>query len=220
MIVAALLVRNEADRYLTEVLHSLRPLVDTILVLDDGSTDGSVRLCESLGAIVRHRKGAAMWGQESSARKELWDWATEVAGEGWVLIADADQVLVAEPQAFRALCTSWEVTAWGIPLYDCWDARTQFRADGFWQGYQVARPWLFRADACPSPEWNPRGIHCGHAPCNFPLLMGVVPEGMFWKHLGWLAPADREAKYTRYLSTASDLSPFERAHLESVLETA
>jgi glycosyltransferase involved in cell wall biosynthesis len=215
--VAALLVKNEADRYLRECLDALRPLCDKILVLDDGSTDDSRGVARACGAEVRDRGGAGMWGNESPARAELWDWGAKEAGDGWLLIADADQILYANPDIWRAMLTSWEVNSWGIPLYDCWDDQDLHRADGFWQGYAVNRPWLFRPSCQKdAPQWTGRGLHCGHAPCNYPYLMGTPPEGIFWKHYGWLKASDREAKYQRYMAHAAILSPFERRHLESV----
>jgi glycosyltransferase involved in cell wall biosynthesis len=218
---AALLVKDEADRYLRECLESLTPLCDTILVLDDNSTDSSVAVAEGYGAKVRHRTGAAMWGQEAPARAELWDWGAKEAGDGWLLIADADQILYADPATWKEMLTSWEASAWGIPLYDCWDSTDTFRSDGDWIGYQTARPWLFRP-ACQNdtPVWNDRALHTGHAPQNFPYRLAHAPEGVYWKHYGWLKAADRHAKYQRYMAHAQDLSPFERRHLESVNDPA
>ena len=215
MIVAAILAKNEGDRYLKQVLQSLVPLTDMILVLDDGSTDNTVEVAIEAGAVVKHRATTGMWGNESPARKELWDWGSEVVGDGWLLIADADQELVAPREVWRGLATSWCCHSWAFPLYDCWDSPQQFRIDGHWQGYRHPRPWLFRPSACPEPVWNPRGIHTGHAPANFPGPIGIAPKSIYWKHYGWMDREVRKAKMDRYLSTASLLTTDELAHLHS-----
>ncbi len=215
--VACIIARNEADRYLKDTILSVKPLVDKVLLLDDNSTDGTAALAWDLGCDVRQRSGEPMWGQESSARQELWQWGCEEAGEGWVYIADADHVTVADPDRWQMLLTSWNVNAWAFPLLDCWTDENTFRTDGFWRGYTNPRPWLFRPASIASGGWNERGIHCGHAPSG-DWCVGVVPQGIFIKHLGWSKREDREEKYKRYMSRADDLTPFERAHVLSVLD--
>ena len=48
-----IIARNEADR-IARAINSVRGLVDEVIVIDSGSTDGTQALCESLGARVIH----------------------------------------------------------------------------------------------------------------------------------------------------------------------
>ena len=155
-LVSALLVKNEAGRYLTKVLERCSQFSDEILVLDDRSTDNTIDVARAHGCQVRGRsvlKGDA-WGNEAPARVELWQWMTEAAKDGWGLVVDADQILHGNP---RDLIDTWEVSAWAFVLWDCWDSDTQARVDGPWgYGPQVPRPWLFRPSVCVNgkPEWS------------------------------------------------------------------
>jgi len=49
---AMMQVRNEADRYLREVLNDLSEYVDEIVIVDDASTDDTVRVCRSYAKVV------------------------------------------------------------------------------------------------------------------------------------------------------------------------
>lgn len=215
-LVTALLVRNEADRYLERVLKRCLEFSDKVIVLDDGSTDGSDRIAWRLGCEVRPWTGQTMWGCESPARAELWRWGAEEAGDGWLLVADADMELHGDP---RPLTLSQHCNSWGFILYDLWDDEKLYRCDGYWKGHTAARPWLFRPSKmdCDPAIWPERGLHTGHCPQNSKILMGIAdPELYFWKHLSYLKRQDRLSKADKYLTQAHQLSPFELAHARSV----
>lgn len=218
----AILTRNEAspDRYLRKVLGRCREFSDAVLVLDDGSTDGTPQLARRMDCAVRQRQsGVPAWGAESSARAELWDFACEHATEpdDWVLICDADMELRGDP---RLLCESEEVNAWCFILYDAWSA-THYRADGFWRGHEIHRPWLFAPNRVPEgwvPSWPDRGLHVGHCPQNFPIYAGIAPILQWWYiHWAYSSPALRAAKHAQYAAKSHLLTDFERAHAASIL---
>lgn len=218
-LVTALLCKNEADRYLTRVLQRCLSFSDEVLVLDDGSTDDTVKIATDLGCLVKQRPQSGMWGNESPARAELWDRGAKCAQDGWLLIADADMILEGNP---RDLIDTWDCAAWAFVLWDCWDGEHQARVDGPWQyGPLTPRPWLFRPSKClqGAPQWSGRGLHAGHFPLNSGGLIGVAPpDTYFWRHLAYSKAADRIAKHQQYLSRREHLSPFEVAHAESIIQ--
>lgn len=140
-------------------------------------------------------------GRESVARAALWQLACEAAGEnGWVLVFDADMLLEGIlPNDLKRLTLATAVNAWAWPLCDCWDGEQQHRVDGYWQGWRVPRVWLARAHPMPDfvPSWGTRGIHSGHLPANYPLVVGVAP-GAYWRHLSYISPEHRAAKLAAY----------------------
>lgn len=214
-LITAILVKNEADRYLERVLTRCLSFSDEVLVLDDGSTDGSDRLAWRLGCRVHPRKGTGMWGNEAPARAELWEWGREMAGDdGWLLICDADMLLHGDP---RPLTLSTQVNAWAWKLWDLWDDEHRYRCDGYWMGHLHPRIWMVKPNAMwnVGAEWPDRGLHTGHFPLNFPYNTGVRDD-FGWLHLAYLDPEHREQKLQQYLAKADQLTPFEKAHAMSI----
>lgn len=217
-LVTALLVKNEKDKYLERVLRRCLEFSDSVLVLDDGSTDGSDRVAWRLGCQVKQRVETGMWGNESPARAELWDWGSREAGDGWLLICDADMLLQGDP---RPLTYTSFYNSWAWTLYDVWDSESTYRKDGFWQGHEHPRTWMFRPVhlECETPIWNQRGLHAGHAPLNVKYVTGIADHDTYrWIHLAYLRKEHRLEKHSRYLSQSHQLSSFEKAHAESVAD--
>jgi tetratricopeptide (TPR) repeat protein len=86
-----MIVKNEAEN-LPRCLASVAGLVDEMIVLDTGSTDGTVDLARSLGAQVEH----FAWCDDFSQARNV---ALEYVTSDWVLVLDADEVL--RPEAAK-----------------------------------------------------------------------------------------------------------------------
>jgi hypothetical protein len=219
-LVTALLVKDEASRDLGRVLRSALYYSDVVLVLDDQSHDDSPKIARSLGCVVKERSILAKpaWGNEAPARKELWDFAAQEAGDGWVLFCDADQILHGDPRPYTK---SWDANTVCLPLYDLWDSEETFRADGYWTAYQVARPWMVRPQFVPdgwAPQWGRDGLHVGHLPSNWVFLNPIVAPDLYFAHYAYLTPERRKKKHEQYLSKKELLSPQEIAHAMSIIE--
>lgn len=203
--VGALLVRDEAgpDRYLARVLANAASFVDEIVVLDDGSTDDTIKVCQvnnKVSVVESTRSIDGWWGGavESHARRALWELACQHASpQGWVYVFDADHELVGiEPTQFRELLRTTHVDAWACPLWDCWDSDSTHRVDGFWQAWRSPRVWLARA--LPG-TWSGRGVHAGHLPLR-DWTAGLMPPGTAIRHLGYIKEEHRLRKAERYLN--------------------
>ena len=83
-VVCTIIACNEADR-IERAIRSVSGLVDETLVIDSGSTDATVALCERLGARVVHHP----WSGYGPQKRFAW----EVANADWILNLDADEWL-------------------------------------------------------------------------------------------------------------------------------
>ena len=81
---ATIIAKNEADR-IGRAIESLRGLVDDVIVVDSGSTDGTQALAESLGARVIHNDWVGYGPQKR--------FAEDAARNDWILNLDADEWL-------------------------------------------------------------------------------------------------------------------------------
>lgn len=81
---------NEADR-IGRCLASMRGVCAEIVVLDSGSTDGTLDIARGFGARVEHRDWDGFARQKNAA--------IERAVHPWVLLLDADEWLEADAQA-------------------------------------------------------------------------------------------------------------------------
>lgn len=83
-----MIVKNEADQ-LARCLTSVRDVADELIVLDTGSTDDTVAIAQSFGAQVHH----FTWNNDFSAARNA---ALKYVTGDWVLVLDADEVLLPE----------------------------------------------------------------------------------------------------------------------------
>lgn len=81
-VTCTIIARDEADR-IERAIVSVKGLVDEILVVDSGSTDDTVAICERLGASVIHHPWRGFGAQKR--------FAEERARNDWILNLDADE---------------------------------------------------------------------------------------------------------------------------------
>jgi tetratricopeptide (TPR) repeat protein len=91
-IALCVIAKNEADM-IAECLDSARPFVNEIIVVDTGSTDGTVEIAREHGARVVHFE----WVNDFAAARNA---AIERAKCDWILMLDADERLTPESGPF------------------------------------------------------------------------------------------------------------------------
>lgn len=81
---AVIIAYNEADK-IARCLQSVKAVADEIIVVDSGSTDNTVAICQSLGSKVVHQKFLGYIEQKNFAAK--------LASGSFILSLDADEAL-------------------------------------------------------------------------------------------------------------------------------
>lgn len=107
----AMIVKNE-EANLARCLQSVEGLVNEMVVLDTGSTDGTVDLALSLGARVEHFP----WVNDFSKARNA---AISLCRGDWILVLDADETIDAMDHGkIHAAMTHKEMQGWYLWLRD------------------------------------------------------------------------------------------------------
>ncbi|QZA32539.1 glycosyltransferase family 2 protein [Hydrogenibacillus sp. N12] len=110
----AMIVRNEAGR-LSRALQSVRDVVDEMIVVDTGSTDGTPEIARAHGARVV----AVPWQDDFSAARNA---GLEFARGDWVFVLDADEWLEpADRGRLKALLWSPALAAYEGGFVQIWN---------------------------------------------------------------------------------------------------
>lgn len=102
-----MIVKNE-ERNLPRCLRSVQGVVDEIIVVDTGSTDGTVRVAEEFGARVLHHA----WNDDFAGARNV---GLDVATGEWVLVLDADEELHQDDRhLLKEVCRNAAVEAYSM----------------------------------------------------------------------------------------------------------
>ena len=198
-ITLSMIVKNEAGRYLEQVLSSLVGHIDAAVIIDDGSTDQTITLCrEILKGIPLQliENEHSLFAHEISLRKQQWD-ETIKTNPDWILNLDADEIL---DESFwlhaQELINHPDCDLYCFRLYDMWDEQ-HYREDEYWNAHRIYRPFLMRYQPDFAYKWNETPQHCGRFPANIFSFSSLHSEARI-RHLGWAAESDRMEKKKRY----------------------
>lgn len=214
----SMIVRNEEHRYLRQALETHRPWIDRAVIIDDGSTDHTVALCQEmlegipLTLIVNP---ASLFANEVSLRKQQWE-TTVATGPEWILNLDADEILTTDFGTVRNQLLGETEDAIYFRLFDMW-SDTHYREDQYWQAHAYYRPFLVRYRPEWTYEWKETPQHCG----RFPLTIEHFTYGCHSprvKHYGWARAEDRIRKYERYQALDPDARYGWKEQYESILD--
>lgn len=196
----SMLVRNEADRYLREVLEHASKYIDRAVILDDGSADNTVQVCKEILkniplAIVSNKVSG--FNNEVNLRKQLWD-MTVKTNPDWILCLDADEVFENKVEyELKNIINQPYYDYYDFRLYDFWD-KEHYREDKYWFAHKNYRSFLVRYQPNFKYVWNETPIHCGRLPLNIYNLPGAI-SNLRIKHYGWSNEKERREKHSRYM---------------------
>jgi Glycosyl transferase family 2 len=200
--ILALLACRDEMRFLPDWIENVRPQVDGIVALDDGSADGSpdflARQPEILELIRLPRRAGHVWDDAANHRRLVE--ASLKHRPDWLLGLDADERLEngfrdrAEREIRRARRRGH--LAYRVHVRELWDDPLRFRADGLWGAKSSARFFAARSDH----EFHMQRLHCHWAPLNSRVDGDFPQADLVLYHLRMLAPEDRSARRQRYES--------------------
>jgi GT2 family glycosyltransferase len=194
-LIAAYRVKN-AEATLKQSLDATARFADGIVVLDDGSTDGTRALCEHHPAVLRYEYQNLPF-HERRDRNHVLAMAAE-QGADWIISVDSDEVFELDrPRAQRLMrLTDPHVKVIGFHWYTFWEpSHTYFRADGIFgnmSGYRMYRHEPGQRIVLGTEN----GLHCGNIP-QFPAGAARYTNVRV-RHLGYDAEPLRRAKHARY----------------------
>lgn len=217
--IAQMIGRNEAQRYVREVLEHLVPMVDMIVYTDDASLDETPDIFREFGAHVYQNAESLFNVHEGRLRQSAWENLAHHAQVGdWIIAIDCDEKLYATnpSKSLSDLLQTTQYHALAVEFVHMWNDR-QYRIDKAWAPAPQSR--IFRyVDGSPIPD---NQLACGSAPEYVRLmeLTGkVLPDtGLVMQHLGYMREQDRRKKHERYMKI--DGGRFHSLpHLQSILD--
>ena len=205
-LLALLPVRDEM-RYLPDYFENAAPHVDGVVVLDDGSSDGSDEYAASrpevLEVIRLPRRTPHDWDDARNHR--LLIEAARRHRPDWLLGLDADERLErdfrARAEAVIERADVSDISAYSLRLREVWGSPTTIRVDGIWGKKRTAR--LFRS--MEDHVFDDRTLHPHWAPLNARRPNGSFPRAnLIIYHLRMLHLEDRIARRDRYKALDPD----------------
>jgi glycosyltransferase involved in cell wall biosynthesis len=186
-------------RTIERSIRSALAITDWIIVVDSGSTDGTVQACSALGAQVHHQDWLGFARQKQHA--------IDLAGEAdWILLLDSDEIL--EP---RLVDSVRQVVSGGGAGIDAWEMDRHLWYEG---GYlRICRPdrvvRLFRRGSARMPIAG--GVHR-----DLLQVRGRTGRLDGWaRHESWASLEDALVRNIRYAAMASR-EPNQRTSLAKI----
>jgi glycosyltransferase involved in cell wall biosynthesis len=195
----ALLACRDEMRYLPGWIRNVRPHVDGIVVLDDGSIDGSAEFLADSDGVLEVIRGPRRdeWDEVGNHRRLL---TAALAYEpDWFVSLDADERVEREfrLRAERVIRRGRPLglSAYSVRLRELWGSRDRYRSDGVWGRKTVVRLYRARRDHA----FDPRPWHGRKAPLQARRILRRHPlADLVVYHLRMVAAEDRLARRRRY----------------------
>lgn len=216
---AMMQVRNEADRFLESVLKELSEFVDDIVIVDDASTDDTVKLCRSFPKVKKLvTLQESKFHREWELRECLWQLACSTEPD-WLLSVDADEFYEDKAKSRMNELINQDQYDWvGFRIFDFWGGTTHYREDSLWRIHQRHTRTLVRY----MPEFYyyhpPMDHHVPRLPLSYAALPGFLAE-LRIKHHGWaVSTEERYSKYLRYMERDPKGEWGSLEHYQSILD--
>ena len=200
-IIAQMVGRNEATRFLPDVLGRLKDQVDEIVFTDDCSDDDTVSIAKDFAFVYKTPK--QMFNiHEGRLRRYAWLNLENHASEGdWIIAIDCDEMLYSSTNIdsidIRSILNSSEKDVVNVRFYHMWN-KDQYRVDKLWAPNNSTRIFRYMSNG----TFRDRALACGAEPT---YVLDWYNQRNYWpnstlimQHLGYLHDEDKDAKFQRY----------------------
>jgi glycosyltransferase involved in cell wall biosynthesis len=200
-IIAQMVGRNEASKYLPEVLERLKSQVDEIVFTDDCSDDNTAEVASKYANVYKTPK-PMFTTHEGRLRRYAWLNLENHATEGdWIIAIDCDEMLYDSSDItktdIRQILNSSEKDVVNVRFYHMWND-AQYRVDKLWAPNNSSRIFRFMSGAM----FRDRALACGSEPTYVTDLINqrnyFVNSNLIMQHLGYIKDEDKQSKYERY----------------------
>lgn len=217
MIIAQMVGKNEALRFLPEVLERLSTQVDKIIFTDDCSDDNTAEIASKYAEVFTTNK-TLFTENEGNLRSQAWKNLEKFAKEGdWILAIDCDELLYHENNLeLSDVLASSAFDVVNVRFFHMWN-QTQYRVDKLWAPTNSSRIFRYRNGG----TFFDRKLACGSEPTYIQDWLRTrnywFHSGLVMKHLGYVKDEDKFAKYERYMTL--DKGEFHNIkHIESIID--
>ena len=219
-IIVGSLVYNEEHRFLEQYLSNIQQYANEIVLIDDGSTDNSVKLCKEVTKHV-YKSERLFIENEVELRDALWCKCIELCNNGdFILIQDCDEFLHQDSIDYLPLeinkCVTLDGDGIAWKLYDMWNDH-QYREDKYWTAHKRWWVHMVRYSSKIKYMWKNTKLHCGRIPINsyynaYPTLLQVL-------HMGYSKENLRQEKYKLYMDIDAEGKNGNLSQYKSIIDT-
>ena len=144
MIYAQMVGKNEASKFLVDVLERLSTQVDKIIFTDDGSTDNTPEIASKYAEVFVNEE-SLFAKHEGQLRARAWSNLEKFAKLGdWVIAIDCDEMLHhIENQPIEKVLNKSEFDVVNVRFYHMWN-ETQYRVDKLWAPNNSTRIFRYK----------------------------------------------------------------------------
>jgi len=198
-LIAGLVVKNEEKRYLKMVLENLSLFCNEIIILDNGSIDKTIQLCESFPKVVKPVSNDGSVWHEAKLRSKLVNELIVPRNPDWICIMDADEVfenrIVGE---IEQMMNQKDYFWFTFLMCHFWQSMEHYRVDGQWSARTLTEGRLFKHIG--NKYWFPDKMwHCPNIPPQITSLPGIQ-HTIRIKHYGYAKKEDLDKKLKAYYS--------------------
>ena len=206
-IIAMYRIKNES-RWIKQSLESISEICKEIIILDDGSTDDTVKICENFPQVVDIHSQKDLPFDETRDKNILLKMALS-RDPDFILTLDGDEMIM--PNSKQHLFYELNVLYPNVNLFELkelyvWDKPNQYRCDGVFNNTWSKK--LFRLKDQPENlQFGgtdfPGNAHCAAVPNNLVGINQSVRSKVKILHYGYYDEKLRRKKYDFY----SELDP-------------